>query len=132
MIDMEETTSNKFSQTIQNSKFKIQNWPALLFWLVTALAVTLLALRFGLRLLGVRPDIPFPGFVYSVTAPVVTPFYRLFPVSERFDYYAVEWAALVAAGCVLMAALILYVAVLLLQSLVVSAGEKKALRNPRT
>jgi hypothetical protein len=132
VIEVEDSGSVKAPQTTQNSKLITHNWLGRLFWLVTGLGVTLLALRFGLRLVGVRPDIPFPGFVYSVTAPVVTPFYTLFPVSERFDYYAVEWAALVAAGCVLAAALVIYAAALLVHRRVVSADEKNALRNSRT
>jgi hypothetical protein len=129
MVDVMSNTPQK----IQNSKFKIQNWIPRLFWLIPALAVTLLALRFGLRLLGVRPDIPFPGFVYSLTAPIVDPFYRFFPVSDRFDYYAVEWASLLAAGCVLAAALAIYVAGLLLSTLLSrSAKSKRASGGPQT
>lgn len=113
---MAELTSDT-PKKIQNSKFKIQNWS---FWLLPALPLTLLALRFGMRLLGVRPDIPFPGFVYSITAPIVTPFYSFFPASERFDYYATEWAALLAAGCILTTVLLLYVAALLIYTLIKS------------
>jgi hypothetical protein len=113
----------------------IRRLPAIriLFWSVTALTVTLLALRFGMRLLGVRPDIPFPGFVYAITAPLVQPFYRFFPVSERFDYYAAEWASLLGAGCVLATALLLYVTVLLIYSLFAgSARTKRVIDDPRT
>lgn len=78
-------------------------------WMVTALMVTALAMRFGMRAAGVRDDIPFPGLVYSLTAPLVQPFYRYFPASERFDLYAIEIASLVAAGSVLAIALGLYV-----------------------
>ena len=129
---MMENGTEPAPQEIRNPQSAIRNPVALLFWLVTGLAVAVLAARFGLRLLGVRPDIPFPGFVYSVTAPVVTPFYRLFPVSERFDYYAVEWAALVAAGCVLAAALIIYGAALLLRSRVVGNEAKNAAGDAKT
>ncbi|HKP54064.1 MAG TPA: hypothetical protein VJ183_15615 [Chloroflexia bacterium] len=129
MVDAIGNTPRK----TQNSKFKIQNWIVRLFWLVPALAVTLLALRFGMRLLGVRPDIPFPGFVYSLTAPLVEPFYRFFPVSDRFDYYAIEWAALLAAGCVLAAALVIYVAGLLLGTFLSrSMKDERASGGPQT
>lgn len=83
-------------------------------WLVAALPITLLALRFGMRLLGVRYDTPLPGAVYTITDPLVRPFYRWFPAPERFDYYAVEWASLVAAGVVIGVALLLYTVGLLL------------------
>ena len=90
---------------------------AILLWGIAALLVTALAFRFGLRLIGVRPDIPFPGLIYSLTAPLVAPFYSFSPVSERFDYYATEWAAPLAAGSVLAAALAIHVAGLLLYTL---------------
>lgn len=124
MIDV----MSNMPQKIQNSKFKILNW----FWLLPAIPVTLLALRFGMRLLGVRPDIPFPGFVYAMTAPIVEPFYRFSPVSERFDYYAVEWAGLLAVGCILAAALAVYVAGLLLDSFITGRGEEPSTSDLQT
>ena len=70
--------------------------------------------------------------VVNVTAPVVEPFYRFFPVSERFDYYAVEWAALLAAGGILAAALAIYVAGLLLYTLFTGgAKEERATGDPQ-
>ena len=100
-----------------------------LWWGTVALLIAALALRFALRLLGVRPDIPFPGFVYSLTTPVVEPFYRFFPVSDRFDYYALEWASILAAGCVLSAALIIYAIGLLLSTLVSRPARSSAPTN---
>jgi hypothetical protein len=82
-------------------------------WVVTAVAMVGLGLRFGLRAVGVRDDIAFPGMVYRLTAPLVEPFYRYFPVSERFDEGAVEVATLAAAGSVLAVALGVYVVGLL-------------------
>ncbi len=52
-------------------------------WTGAALIVSLLLLRFGMRALGVRPDIAFPGFVYGLTGPLVQPFYRFFPCLLR-------------------------------------------------
>ncbi|MDQ3928213.1 MAG: hypothetical protein M3328_03585 [Chloroflexota bacterium] len=77
-------------------------------WVVTGLVVTLLALRFGMRLLAVRADIPLPGAVYAITTPLVAPFYEPFPVSDRFDYTAVEVASLAAAGAMIGAAVVIY------------------------
>src|SRR3954470_23283817 len=78
-----------------------------------ALLVTLLLLRFGMRALGVRPDIAFPGLVYGLTAPLVQPFYRFFPLpapyGERFDIAVVEAASLAAAGAFFLVALAIYV-----------------------
>jgi uncharacterized protein YggT (Ycf19 family) len=95
---------------IQNSKFITYVW-----WLATAALVIALALRFTMRALGVRDDIPFPGVVYSVTAPLVEPFYRFFPPGNaRLDYPALEVASLVAAGVVIALGLGVYVVGLLL------------------
>jgi len=123
LSDTQDTDSNNVTgepvTTHQPSRitFHVSRFITTLLWSVTALILTLLVLRFGLRFLGVRPNIPFPGFVYSLTAPLVEPFYRFFPVSDRFDYYAVEWASLLAAICVLAAALLTYIAGLLLFTL---------------
>jgi len=91
---------------------------AFVFYAGAALLVTLLLLRFGMRALGVRPDIAFPGFVYSLTAPLVQPFYRFFPLptpyGERFDVVVVETASMAAAGALVLAALVVYVLWLLL------------------
>jgi len=77
------------------------------------LLVSALLLRFAMRALGVRPDIPFPGFIYWVTAPLVQPFHGQFPASPRFDYHTTEVASLVAAGAVIVACVVIYAFVLL-------------------
>src|SRR5688572_29190332 len=110
---MEQVTSNDDRRPKTSSLATRYPLPATLLWLVPAFVVTLLALRFGMRLLGVRYDAPLPGAVYSLTAPIVQPFYKWFPASERFDYYAVEWASLAAAGVVVAVALLVYVVGLL-------------------
>jgi uncharacterized protein YggT (Ycf19 family) len=81
-------------------------------WAITSILVALLCLRFAMRFVGVRQDVPFPGLVYGVTAPLVAPFYGAFPASERFDFPAVEAASLVAAGAVVGVALLVYVVAL--------------------
>jgi hypothetical protein len=85
-----------------------------------AFFVTLLLLRFGMRALGVRPDVAFPGLIYGLTAPLAQPFYRFFPLpapyGERFDIAVVETASLAATGFVLMVALALSVFGLLIVS----------------
>jgi hypothetical protein len=86
----------------------------LALWLLTGLAVTALALRFAMRALGVRDDIPFPGLIYAVTAPVVEPFYRFFPLQARFDLNAFEFASLAAAGTLMALAAGVYALGLLL------------------
>ncbi len=81
----------------------------LLLCTVTGITVTALSLRFGMRAVGVRDDIPLPGRIYSLTAPLVEPFYRLFPASDRFDYPSIEVASLAAVGVVLGLALGIYI-----------------------
>ncbi len=57
---------------------------------MTGITVTALSLRFGMRAVGVRNDIPLPGRIYTLTAPMVEPLYGIFPVSDRFDYPAIS------------------------------------------
>jgi len=80
----------------------------LLLWTMTGITVTALSLRFGMRAVGVRDDIPLPGRIYALTAPMVEPLYGIFPVSNRFDYPAIELASLAAVGVVLTLALFVY------------------------
>jgi uncharacterized protein YggT (Ycf19 family) len=93
-------------------------------WAVTGAVVTLLALRFGMRLVGVRGDVPLPGAIYALTSPLVEPFYRAFPASDRFDYPTMEVASLVAAGVVIGAAVVIY-AVGLLVSVFLGRGREE-------
>jgi hypothetical protein len=86
-------------------------------WTGAALIVSLLLLRFGMRALGVRPDIAIPGLVYGLTDPLVQPFYRFFPLpapyGARFDTPIIETASLGAAGVVCAVALAIYLIALL-------------------
>ena len=78
-------------------------------WALVGVPVVALLLRFGMRAVGVRPDVTLPSFVYGVTTWLVTPFYRYFPVDARFDRSALEGAALAAAGAIFLAAVGIYV-----------------------
>jgi multisubunit Na+/H+ antiporter MnhB subunit len=73
-----------------------------------------------MRALGVRPDVAFPGLVYSLTTPLVQPFYRYFPLpapyGARFDIAVVETASLAAVGAVFLVVLAIYVLGLMLFS----------------
>jgi hypothetical protein len=84
-----------------------------LLWLATAALVAAVGLRFAMRAIGVRDELPFPTLLYSLTAPLVEPFYRYFPAPERFDLRAVEVASLAAAGVVVALALGFYALALL-------------------
>ena len=87
----------------------IRQLPAIIGWLLVGAPVMALLLRFGMRAVGVRLDVPLPSFVYGVTAWLVTPFYRYFPVDARFDRSALEVAALAAAATLFLAAVGIYV-----------------------
>jgi hypothetical protein len=98
----------------------------IVLWIVTGTILTLLGLRFGMRLIGVRGDVPLPGAIYAITAPIVERFYSAFPVSDRFDYPAVEVASLVAAGVVVGAVAVVY-AVGLVMSALLGRGKEDEL-----
>lgn len=89
--------------------------------------MVLLLLRFGMRALGVRPDVALPDMVYGVTAPLAEPFYRLFPLpvpyGDRFDIAVIEPASLVAAGVLVGVAVVVYVAGISYLSTSTSQGE---------
>jgi hypothetical protein len=86
----------------------VQQLPAIIGWLLVGVPVVTLMLRFGMRAVGVRPDVPLPSFVYGVTTWLVTPFYRFFPADVRFDRSALEVAALTASGSIFLAAVAIY------------------------
>lgn len=94
----------------------IRQLPAIIGWLLVGVPVVALLLRFGMRAVGVRPDVPLPSFVYWVTTWLVTPFYRFFPADARFDRSALEVAALAAAGSLFLAAVVIYLITLLLST----------------
>jgi hypothetical protein len=82
----------------------------------------MLVLRFGMRAVGVRPDVPLPSFVYGVTSDFVAPFYRYFPADARFDRSSLEVAALAAAGAIFLAAVGAYLIGLLLSAALGNRG----------
>jgi hypothetical protein len=82
---------------------------SVLLWVATAFTVAALGMRFGMRLLGVRGDTPFPALVYAFTAPIVQPFYSFFPADPRLNHRVAEAASLVAAGAIVLLALLVYV-----------------------
>ncbi len=109
-------------ESVPESRFPTSNSRLLisaLLWLATAALVAALAMRFAMRVVGVRDDLPFPELIYSFTAPLVEPFYRFFPLGDaRFDYRVFEVASLAAAGVVIIFALVVYVVGLLVEGLI--------------
>ncbi len=53
-------------------------------WFVAGVLLSLLALRFLFALLGANPANAFANFIYTVTTPLVAPFFGLF----RYDFTA--------------------------------------------
>jgi len=85
-----------------------------LLWMGVAVVAGLFLLRFGMRALGVLPDLPVPGLVYTVTSPAVERLYGVLPpTSQRFDQAVIEVASLAVAGGVVALGLVAYVLSLL-------------------
>jgi hypothetical protein len=85
-----------------------------LLWVAVAVAAGLFLLRFGMRAVGVLPDLPVPGMIYTVSSPAVERLYEVLPPpSYRFDQAAIEVASLAAAGAVVALGLAAYVLALL-------------------
>jgi hypothetical protein len=85
-----------------------------LLWAAVAVVAGLFLLRFGMRALGVLPDLPVPELVYTMSAPWVERLYGMLPpTSQRFDQAAIEVASLAAAGGVVALGLVTYVLALL-------------------
>jgi uncharacterized protein YggT (Ycf19 family) len=55
-------------------------------WFATSLIVSLIAIRFCMRLLGASGQADFVRFPYGVTAPLVAPFRGVFPESGAGSY----------------------------------------------
>jgi uncharacterized protein YggT (Ycf19 family) len=72
-------------------------------WLITAIILAILALRFLFVLFGANPDNGIANFIYSVSHPLVAPFFNLFNYNavngiarfELFTLVAMAFYALV-------------------------------------
>lgn len=64
--------------------------------LVFGIILTLLALRFVLRLLGANPANDFANFVYGLSQPLVAPFFGLFRYQAELSTRNFELATLIA------------------------------------
>jgi hypothetical protein len=75
-------------------------------WFIAGVILTLLALRFLFALLGANPASGFTSFIYSITAPLVAPFFGVFGYDfvagqsrfETFTLLAIAIYALIAYG----------------------------------
>jgi ABC-type uncharacterized transport system permease subunit len=72
-------------------------------WFVAGIVLILLAFRFVLALLGANPQNGFADFIYTVTQPMVSPFFNLFNYNviqngvSRFEIYTLIAMAVYAA-----------------------------------
>lgn len=64
--------------------------------LVFGIILTLVALRFVLRLLGANPANDFASFVYNLSHPLVAPFFGLFRFQAELSTRNFELATLIA------------------------------------
>jgi uncharacterized protein YggT (Ycf19 family) len=70
-------------------------------WFVVAVIVTLIAIRFVLKMLGAAQQAEFVAFIYGVTAPMVAPFRGIFPdTAQGFNVF--EASSLVAIAIYLL------------------------------
>lgn len=65
-------------------------------WLIFGVIMGLLALRFLLRLLGANPNNGFADFIYTVTQPLVAPFFGLFNYTANLAQGRFEFETLIA------------------------------------
>lgn len=73
-----------------------------LIWLLTAIVVLLIGVRFILQLLGANEANAFANFIFQLTNPLVLPFATLFPNTPISTGMAVEWSTLVAGVAYLL------------------------------
>ncbi len=101
--------------------FRIEQLIYLIFGIVEAL----IGIRFVLRLLAANPQAQFADFIYSVTAPLVAPFYGLFGV-PTYRGAALELHSIVA---IIVYALIAW---LLVRLLWLAAGDRRSATRTTT
>ncbi len=70
-------------------------------WFVVAVIVTLIAIRFVLKMLAASQQAEFVAFIYGVSAPLVAPFRGIFPdTAQGFNVF--EASSLVAIAIYLL------------------------------
>jgi len=80
-----------------------------IIWLVSAIVIGLLLLRFFFILFGANPLNDFVRFVYDTTRPLVSPFFGL------FNYNYVSGKAVVEVPCLVAIAVYTIIAALLVR-----------------
>lgn len=78
-----------------------------IIWLVSAIVIGLLLLRFFFILFGANPLNDFVGFVYDTTRPLVSPFFGLFNYTYVSGKAVFEIPSLVAIAVYTLIAAIL-------------------------
>src|SRR6266700_750363 len=71
-------------------------------WFVVAVIVTLIAIRFVLKMLAATQQAEFVAFIYGVSAPLVAPFRGIFPdTAQGFNVFEAS-SLVVIAICLLI------------------------------
>ena len=65
-------------------------------WYILGVLEALLAIRFGLKLLGANSGAGFTSFIYNVTYPFAAPFLGVFRASRIVEGSIFEWTTLLA------------------------------------
>ncbi|MDX2138582.1 MAG: YggT family protein [Chloroflexota bacterium] len=97
-----------------------------LIWLLTAIVVLLIGVRFVLQMIGANEANAFASLIFQLTNPLISPFANLLPNTPISTGMAVEWSTLVAGVAYLLLGL-------LLTSLVrILFGSTRSVRRTRT
>lgn len=84
----------EYHDTLNKQHLKAVTFIAQSVWLITGLAIELLAVRFMLAFLGANPANGFFGFIYDISQPLVAPF--TFVAEQSQALYRFELHTLVA------------------------------------
>lgn len=67
-----------------------------IIWFITGVVLAILAIRFVLALLGANPGNAFANFIYTISHPMVAPFFSLFSYRQQYGVSRFEVYTLVA------------------------------------
>lgn len=95
-------------------------------WLLTAIVIALLGLRFVLQLLAANEGNAFANFIFQITSVLVAPFATLFAPATATNGVVVEWSTLVAGVAYLLLGWLLTAVVRIL------FGGTRSMRRVRT
>lgn len=89
------TTENQSQTGGQTSARPLYRGAQIVWYIYTIIAV-ILGFRFILRLLGANPAAGFTDFVYTISWPLVAPFFNVFSQTRITSGSVFEWTTLLA------------------------------------